>query len=231
MNNKLILFAALLSFNTYAALTADLEVVSDYRSGGVSYSDRSPALQPALNYSHDSGVYASIWATNVDYAGSDKTNLEWDFYLGFYKNIKPDLGLDVGYASYTYHGADYSKDYAYAEIYLGMVLSGSTKVYWNHADDYFGLGVGHDIVKVIHEYKFQDYLLTGTLGYELSADKDKYAWDKNTADYQYIMLSAAREYSGFMVKLTASATTIDTDFNKKADPALVLSVKRSFDLM
>jgi uncharacterized protein (TIGR02001 family) len=231
MNNKLLLLAASIPFNTYAALTADLEVVSDYRSGGVSNSDRGPALQSALNYSHDSGIYASTWATNVDYAGGDKTNLEWDFYLGFYKDLNPNLGLDIGYASYTYHGADYSKDYDYAEIYLGVVLSANTKVYWNHTDDYFGSGVGHDILKVSYDYQYNAYLLNGTLGYELSADKDKYAWDENKADYQYIMLSAAREYSGFMVKLTASATTIDTDFNKKADPALVLSVKRSFDLM
>lgn len=230
MNKKLLLLSALIPFNTHAALTADLEVVTDYRSGGISYSDRGPALQPGLYYNHASGLYASTWATNVDYAAGDKTNLEWDFYLGFYKNINPDVALDIGYASYTYHGADYSKDYAYAEVYLGVALPSNTKIYWNHTDDFFGLGVSHDILKVIQEYKMQDYLLTATLGYELSADKDEYAWDENKADYQYVMLSAAREHAGFMFKLTASATTIDTDFNKKADPALVLSVKRSFNL-
>lgn len=230
MYKKILLLAALTPLSAYAALTADLEIVSDYRSGGISYSDKGPAFQPGLYYSHDSGVYASTWATNVDYGGNDKTNLEWDFYLGFYKDLNPDIAVDVGYASYTYHGADYSKDYAYAEIYLGIVLPSNTKVYWNHTDDFFGLGVSHDIFKVIQDYTLNDYLLSATLGYELSADKDKYAWDENKADYQYVMLSAAREYSGFMFKLTASATTIDKDYNKNADPTLVLSVKRSFDL-
>lgn len=48
MNKKLLLLCALIPFNTHAALTADLEVVTDYRSGGISYSDRGPALQPGL---------------------------------------------------------------------------------------------------------------------------------------------------------------------------------------
>ena len=54
---------------------------SDYRFRGISLSDKDPAFQPGFTVSHESGLYASVWGSNVADNGGD--NIEIDFIGGY----------------------------------------------------------------------------------------------------------------------------------------------------
>lgn len=222
---------ALLPLVCKAELTADLGLVSDYRSYGISQTEKGPALQVALDFAHDSGFYAGSWASNVDYGKGDDTNIEWDFYAGVYRDLTDDFGLDLGYAWYSYYGADYSADYDYGEIYAGLSLFTNTSLYWFHATDFGGAGVAHYIVKLSHVMTLGDYSLALTLAHSESADKNIVAWDESEAGYQYAEIAVARDIKGFTLSAALMATTINTDFNDNADAAVVIALNRGFELL
>lgn len=231
MKKYLAIAALMAPLSAFAGVSAELSLVSDYRYNGVSQTDKGPALQGSLDYSHDSGIYVGTWASNLDYGSGDDTNLEWDYYVGYYRDLSDSFGFDLGYAQYTYHGADYSGDYDYGEAYVGFTIATNTTIYWNHASDYFGADVAHDILKLSHTIPLGDYSLTLTADYNKSADVNKYEWDDGEDAYQSYEVALSREIEGFTITGTLMTTSIDKDYNDNADTTFVLGVSRSFELI
>lgn len=231
MKKYLAIAALMAPLSAFAGVSAELTLVSDYRYNGVSQTDKGPALQGSLDYSHDSGIYVGTWASNLDYGSGDDTNLEWDYYVGYYRDLSDTFGFDLGYAQYTYHGADYSSDYDYGEAYIGFTIATNTTIYWNHASDYFGFGAAHDILKLSHTIPLGDYSLTLTADYNKSADVDKYEWDDGEAAYQSYEVALSREINGFNITGTLMTTSIDKDYNDNADTTFVLGVSHGFELI
>jgi uncharacterized protein (TIGR02001 family) len=93
-------------------------LVSDYRFRGVSQSDKHMAVQGGLTLSHTSGLYASVWGSNLagwgQFGGS---NMELDL-VGGYKLPVGAATLDVGLTWYMYPGGSSNTDFAepYAKI-------------------------------------------------------------------------------------------------------------------
>jgi len=84
-------------------------VVSDYRFRGVSLSDKDFAFQPYLTVSHESGLYAGVWGSNVaENLGED---VEVDLYAGFAGGDA--VTYDIGATYYMYPGAS---DLNYVEL-------------------------------------------------------------------------------------------------------------------
>ena len=87
-----------------AEITGTVTVTSDYDFRGVTQTAKDPALQGSIDYAHDSGFYAGIWASNVDFGDCCDENIEIDYYAGFAGG--EDLYWDVGIVYYSYPGAD-----------------------------------------------------------------------------------------------------------------------------
>ncbi len=64
-----------MSFSGTAALT------SDYRYRGITQTFNDPAVQGGFLLSHETGVYAGVWGSNVDFGGT--AHLELDPYIGY----------------------------------------------------------------------------------------------------------------------------------------------------
>ncbi|MGA1561914.1 MAG: TorF family putative porin, partial [Gammaproteobacteria bacterium] len=47
-------------------LSGNMALTSNYIWRGVSQSDDDPAIQGGLDLAHESGVYAGVWASNVE---------------------------------------------------------------------------------------------------------------------------------------------------------------------
>lgn len=118
MPNASCVLALVLSFCAAPALAqetpvsfgGEIGVVSDYRFRGLSLSDEEPALQGGLTASHESGVYAYVWASTIaDYAGAD---IELDYAVGWAGTLG-GLEADISVQLFTYPGAH---DVAYLEI-------------------------------------------------------------------------------------------------------------------
>jgi len=98
-----------------AEVTGTVTAVSDYNWRGVTQTARDPALQGSIDYAHDSGFYAGVWASNVDFGDCCDENIETDLYFGFAGG--ETLTWDVGFVYYVYPGAE---DIDFPEIYASL---------------------------------------------------------------------------------------------------------------
>lgn len=83
----------------FGSFSANVALTTDYYFRGVSQTQNDPAIQGGFDWAHDSGVYAGIWASNVDFG--DDTTIETDFYAGF-SGEAADIGYDLGLIYYWY---------------------------------------------------------------------------------------------------------------------------------
>ena len=92
-------------------------VVSDYRFRGYSLNDKDPAVQPELWITHESGLYAGFWGSNVADLGGD--DIELDPAIGYAGSLGP-VDMDVWAMWYLYPGAS-----AYNYVEFGADISAS----------------------------------------------------------------------------------------------------------
>lgn len=92
-------------------ISGSVGVTSDYRFRGVSQSDTGLAVQGGITVTHESGVYAGFWASNLAGWGTfGGPNLELDLYGG----VKFPLAggtVDAGFTWYQYPGGARTTDF------------------------------------------------------------------------------------------------------------------------
>lgn len=104
-------------------VSGSVALVTDYRYRGVSQSDKEFALQGGVTVTHESGVYAGMWASNLAGWGTfGGPNLELDVFGGYKFDLGGGAALDVGLTWYMYPGGAAITDFA--EPYVK--LSGTT---------------------------------------------------------------------------------------------------------
>lgn len=106
-------------FSGYITLT------SDYRFRGVSQSDNSAALQAAVNYTHESGLFAEVWASNIDFSpfGDSDSAIEVDLTVGWAASLTDVTDFSIKAVYYLYPDADIAPgdpDYDYWEFIAGL---------------------------------------------------------------------------------------------------------------
>ena len=88
-------------------------LVSDYRFRGVSQTDEEMAVQAGITISHESGLYAGTWASNLAGWGTfGGSNMELDLFAGYSFPIGGTASLDVGLTWYMYPGGADTTDFA-----------------------------------------------------------------------------------------------------------------------
>ncbi|SFP89328.1 TorF family putative porin [Sphingomonas rubra] len=106
-------------------VSGSVGLTSDYRFRGVSQSDENLAVQGGITVSHESGVYAGVWGSNLAGWGTfGGANMELDLIAG----VKVPVGggtLDVGATWYMYPGGfdntDFIEPYARLSGTVGPV--------------------------------------------------------------------------------------------------------------
>jgi uncharacterized protein (TIGR02001 family) len=111
---KLFLVLGIISLPTFAAVSANVSFTSDYIWRGMTQSD-APAIQGGFDFEAESGFYAGIWGSNVNF--NNGAGSELDLYLGYAFEVG-SIGVDVGYISYEYIDSD--PDATFDETYLGL---------------------------------------------------------------------------------------------------------------
>jgi uncharacterized protein (TIGR02001 family) len=144
-----------LSGAAQADVTSTFTLTSDYDFRGISQTGEEPAVQLSIDYSHESGIYAGVWGSNVgpfDDGGTNTASTEVDVYGG-YKMSVGDIGLDFGLNYYTYAGAS---DLNFAEIYAKATFSVVTAGLF-YSNDYGGKYTGDSSDAAI--YAFADAVI------------------------------------------------------------------------
>ena len=129
-------------------LSANVTLVSDYVSRGLSLSWGEPALQGGIDYSDVWGGYAGVWASQISDRYYARGVAELDLYGGYRGAINNSSNYDIGLGAYFYPGANYQeaipkgsypeKKYDTVEAILGMTWSWLNLKCSYTLTDYFG---------------------------------------------------------------------------------------------
>jgi len=210
-------------FSAYATF------VSDYTFRGITQSDEGPAVQAGIDWNHDSGVYAGIWGSNVDFNDGDEATIEIDYFAGYSTEIYDDLTMDIGASWYSYPGAANALDYDYYEIYAsfeydyGLATGGVGGAF---TGDNFGGTGDAQYVNIFGSLPLpHDLTLSGHLGRQWVEDNTNFG----VPDYFEWQIGMDWEYEQFIFNLSY----VDTNLNETycadgCDGKLVVGVSAGF---
>lgn len=113
---KKLLLLSLISLPTFASVSANVSFASDYIWRGMTQSD-GPAVSGGFDFEDESGFYAGIWGSNVNF--NDGTGSELDYYFGYGFELG-SLGVDLGYVAFDYPKNTTGLDFE--EVVVGLSL-------------------------------------------------------------------------------------------------------------
>jgi uncharacterized protein (TIGR02001 family) len=153
---------ALLSIASVASaaeFSATITGTTDYDFRGVTQTAQNPAIQGSVDFAADSGFYAGIWSSNVDFGKGDP-NVEVDYYGGW--GGGEDVTWDTGIVYYTYVSAS---EFNYPEVYFGLGWKYFDAKYW-YGWNYGGSPGNERYIEGNVTYPLPaDFALTGHMGY------------------------------------------------------------------
>ncbi|MDH7637407.1 TorF family putative porin [Sphingomonas oryzagri] len=103
-------------------VSGSVALVSDYRFRGVSQTDKHMAVQGGLTVTHETGLYASVWGSNLAGWGTfGGSNMELDL-VGGYKLPVGGATIDAGLTWYMYPGGASNTDFAEPYVKVSSTL-------------------------------------------------------------------------------------------------------------
>ena len=209
-------------------INANVTLASDYVFRGVSQTMEDPAIQGGFELSHQSGVFAGVWGSTVDFADGgpddDEADLEVDLYAGYSFPIGKDFSFDGTIYRYVYPGTASGFDLDYTELTGCLHYRESLSATVAYSNDVFGTDRDGIYYRLAGSVPLPyDMGLYATVGHY---DLDD-AYDESHADWS---LGIERSFGPF----TAGLTYYDTNsagsriFGDTADGRMVLSFSADF---
>ena len=209
--------------------SGNVALTTSYSFRGITQSDEDPALQGGFDVSHDTGLYAGIWGSNVDFDDGDEAQLETDIYGGYSGSLK-NFNYDVGLIHYAYPGADDSLDYDFTEASAALGYDFehfSSSVSLNYSPEYFGdSGDAYYYAASVDVPLPKNFGLSGHFGHQDIEDNTAF----DAPDYND--WSAGVNYT--VQKFDFSLRYVDTDLDQPedcsdgCDSRAIFSISRSF---
>lgn len=232
---SLLLLSSFLASPVYAGdlvsgeFSASAALTSEYAFRGIVQSDEHAAVQASVDYAHDSGFYAGVWGSSIDFNDGSEGTVETDFYTGFNGEIG-GITWDVGGIYYYYPGADSSLDYNFFELALALgydfeIFSLSAAM--NYSPNYFadsGQSLYHAAyASVPLPY---DLSINAHAGYQQIDDEAAFGAD----DYMDYSLGLGYGVGGFDLALDYVATSLDEpgDIADNGGDRVIFSVSKNF---
>jgi len=217
--------------------SANIALTTDYVWRGASQTDEGPAIQGGIDAALPIGIYAGIWASNVDFpdVNGDNANIEVDFYGGYAHDFGNGFGADVGLIYYAYPKTD-------GLNWLEGYLKGS------YSKDGFDAGLSVNYSSDVFDSGQNGTYFDGSAGYTFDKSNDIFSGPGVSAGVGYYTFDNKVFGSGSpdsywnwnagayvdLVGFTVDARYYDTDndgealFAKSGGSRFVVSVSRSF---
>ncbi len=209
-------------------VSGTLTLATDYVFRGISQTNENPSVQGSFDYGHACGVYAGVWASNIDFADS----IEIDWYVGF-TNAIGELTYDLTAFFYSYPGADdNAAEMDYWEFHVGlfyeikMPLAPTIGVAYDYSPDFFGEDdTAHHYSSSLDLTLPYDFGLGATVGYQdVTGDKTS----PGGFDYAWWKISLSKELEGFELDLSYWDTNEEEILGENiASERIVFSITRS----
>lgn len=187
--------------------SGNIALTTDYRFRGISQTDEDPAVQGGFNINHESGLYAGIWASNLDFNDGDEASIEVDVFAGFTGKFNDALGYDAGIVTYIYPGADTDPDYDYTEVYAGLTYSIFSLKYFYSPEFFFDTGNAGYIDGTVNLSLPGEFGLLLHAGHQSIDENDNFG----TPDYTDYRIGVNKKVAGFGLDLSYIDTDLDDD--------------------
>lgn len=217
----------------FGTVSANVALTTDYYFRGISQTDNDGALQGGFDWSHDSGIYAGVWGSNVDFGD---THIELDTYLGFANEIgDTGIGYDLSFLRYNYNDADFETN----EYTVGLSYSYFSASY-SYSDDWYDSGESSNYVSLGFDYDLpNDFALSASVGKSFGDAYDKDEMGTST-DYDYVdyKVAVSKDYYGLNWEIAYVGNDLDRDectayaydYSKgHCDDRFTLTVSKSID--
>jgi uncharacterized protein (TIGR02001 family) len=200
--------ASAASDSPWGGFTANIALTSDYRFRGISQTDRSPAVQGTFQYTDDSGFFAGVWASNVDFNDAQESPAEIDLYAGYNFKLWDTTDASIKAMYYWYPDSE-PANYDYLEGIVSIshdfgrfALSGELA----YSPDFFGetgdaVALTGGATIPIAKDVLDGLTASAHVGYQ---------WIDETADYAYWDAGLTAVWGN----VTFDARYIDTDLEK-----------------
>lgn len=189
-------------------LSGNVALTTDYVFRGITQTDNGPAIQGGFDAALSNGLYAGVWASNLDF-GTD-ADIEIDYYAGFGGEFSDKLGYDVGVLFYTYPSSQAADagDYDFTEVYGSLSYDfgpAAATLGLNYSSDYFGGSDNATYVYVDVEVPLANDFTVG-LHYGDQSIDDNAAF--GTPDYNDWKLGVSKSLGGFDFALDYTDTSL-----------------------
>lgn len=218
-------------------LTGNLSITSQYVFRGTTQTNEKPALQGGFDLTHDNGLYAGVWMSNVSWISdanpAASASLEADLYAGWKPALTDWLAGDIGVLHYAYPGSypAGSTTPDTTEIYAGLDAKWIAFKYSYSLGNTFGnadtRGSSYADLSLTHE------LFAGLNGIA-HIGRQRYTGPNASAlSYTDWKLGVTRDFSGYVVGLAyTDSNASDAGYIIKGKnigrSQIVLSLNKSF---
>lgn len=217
-----------LSLPAAAGFSANLGLESEYLRDGISQSSGDYTAQWGAGYSHNAGFYGGIWGSELK-RNDDSADAEWDFYAGYSRYLTDNLGIDLGYNRYTFHGDWEVKNTAYNESYVRILYADSWVAGWKEARKYLGSPYDKrslELSYTFHKGSFDIGLFAARHKLE-EIDEDFHYGEERRDNYWQMRISLERSYNQYDYRLGISRTNLNSEFD--AGTTFTFGIHRYFD--
>ena len=190
-------------------ISANLTLGTDYVFRGVSQTLGGAAAQASVGVEFESGFYAYLWGSNVDFVPDgevdDGADIEIDSALGYAADLGDSWSLDTMLVHYRFPGTVDAANYDYLEAVATLRFADRYAATVGFSDDVFGSGEsGLHYALEADVAVPADYSMTLSVGYyDL---EDAYA-----ASYSHAGVSLRRHFDTVSIALTVHDTFGDVE--------------------
>lgn len=193
------LFAATLAaVPSQSDVNARIGAASDYVLRGFQQTVHGPAYFGAIEQRWDSGVYAGVWGSRVNYGGTDVRDIETAVFVGYNHRIARNVAVDLLTSRYIYPTGGQARHYDWSENQVAVHLGDSWTVRAGYTNRWLGRA---------EDLPFYEASFRYPLPLEITADAMIGHYQASSAigiDYGYAEIGLSRPLYGFVGRIVWS---------------------------